>query len=358
MTSFYEDSIFVFGTAPSTRIMKESLSKHLKDKDIFSWSSSYNFCVEEIGIVPKYWSYLDAYGAVMTSSSSAGMPLVNVLQKMGDNKKYTKTLIFSDIVTKTHHNQEQYIGASRLVTSLVNRPLVERVYSDYVSKLFHFAKEANVDFIPTTTYKDLHGTFRTPKSLPHPPFGTSISYLHKLTDFDSFIGSDGKMLVGDYKKCQNKAIKWLNEIDYGQDKFEERFTQEKLILGTNIKMPSECVGDMQRDLMGFWRGAIPKSVKTPHIPMEHQESKLTMCVLPLCYYLGKKNVFLVGFDGIHDNIIYRDDGNIELINMSYKHHLPKAISSFKKLGMNVYSIVPDELTHLNQYMEYVPIESL
>tara|TARA_Y100000310_G_C20487878_1_gene717722 strand:- start:49 stop:942 length:894 start_codon:yes stop_codon:yes gene_type:complete len=297
--------------------MKESLSKHLKGKDIFSWSSSYNFCAEEIGIVPKYWSYIDPHSATGEHS--------NVLQKMGDNKKHTRTLVFSDIVTKTIYNQEQYIGGSELIDKSI--PLEKnRSYANYIKKLYDFSKEANIEFIPSTTYKDLY-------------INTSIVRLNM--PFEGGWFSEWPAYVEEHR---NKTLKWLNEIDYGQDKFEERLTQEKLILGTNIRFPKNF---LQRWGLDHW----------PTIPMEHYESKLTMCVLPLCHYLGKKNVFVVGFDGKQTDG-GRAEISLQLVNMSYEHHLPKAMSSFKKLGMNVYSIVPSELTNLNQYMEYVPIESL
>ena len=91
--------------------------------------------------------------------------------------------------------------------------------------------------------------------------------------------------------------------------------------------------------------------------MNVYESKLTMCILPLCYYLGYKTIYLMGFDGIGGRFF---DSNLKHVS------LPKTSQTFLKRwvgwknlhGMDIINLVPPPMSILNNCLPYQSIEGL
>jgi hypothetical protein len=94
--------------------------------------------------------------------------------------------------------------------------------------------------------------------------------------------------------------------------------------------------------------------------MNLYENKLTMFILPLCYKLGYKEIYLLGFDGkggrfYNKNLKHPDS----ILKTTYKAFLPRWVTSWKEFhNMSIYSVVPDNMSILNNWIPYINIEEI
>jgi len=91
--------------------------------------------------------------------------------------------------------------------------------------------------------------------------------------------------------------------------------------------------------------------------MNLYESKLTMFIFPLCYYLGYKKIYLIGFDGKggrYFNKKLKDDKLIKTMSA----FLPKWLEWEQFHGMKFYSLVESKYTVINAWIPHVQIQTL
>jgi len=115
--------ILVVGPGYSTNIYKKQIVKFVNahpSMGIFSWSMSYTYCLDHLGIEPTYWSFIDPHGALP------------VIDRMVSKGTYTKTiaLLFDPVVTTSYKEQLQHIGTTQMGSC-------KKQYAKYVDKLYH-----------------------------------------------------------------------------------------------------------------------------------------------------------------------------------------------------------------------------
>ena len=91
--------------------------------------------------------------------------------------------------------------------------------------------------------------------------------------------------------------------------------------------------------------------------MNLHQDKLTLAVLPICYWAGFKNIYIVGFDGIGGRYFAKSNvRGIRKVKPSIDHFLPLWNSWKEYHGMTFYSLVPEKECILNKHIEYIPIK--
>ena len=111
--------------------------------------------------------------------------------------------------------------------------------------------------------------------------------------------------------------------------FEERFRKEQMILGTSTD-------------------ATTSRTDGPF------ESKLTYYMFPLIQYMGIKKAFVMGFDAMGGRFWAPE---VPVVNGHNLKYVTDWKEWFAKLDIESYSATPSEHTHLNKFLEYMPLET-
>ena len=135
----------------------------------------------------------------------------------------------------------------------------------------------------------------------------------------------------------------------------------KSLLSSNLPFPTP--EDRFNTSLSLFHSVPFEGIKANH--KNTFESKLTSYVLPIAYYLKAKNVYVLGFD-------HQGKGLNKSRHTVYEKEFPmgKRIKAGERVfniikswcndwveyhGMNIYSIVPPELTRNNEYMKFIDI---
>jgi|7_EtaG_2_1085326.scaffolds.fasta_scaffold09442_4 hypothetical protein len=295
--------LYVFGTGESLLRYKKEI-KSLSDKNTMAFQRFFPMGYKYIGTIPKYWTWLDPY------SATEGLEfLLNLEDTHPEYKKFKDIeILIPHFVVDNYAYFRMYMGTT---------PLKGEKWDRYIESLKAVEERGfKIKVILSTTTKYI-----------------------KLNPYDEpqLIGKD-----------------WLgNNADF-------RFQSKKCVFGTAEYDSDYVIGEKYK-----WG----------------LENKLTSAVYPLAHHLGASRVFTAGFDFFGKRLYDYDEDYIlpeeidETGNVRIRRYGAHAAASDTgkqiSLGfvtkwkewhlyhkMEFFSLVEDDLTLLNQVVDYKSFEEI
>lgn len=257
-------SLIVLGTGESLIRYKDKLKSLMNNCHTLSWGASFDFCIDEIGTTPTYFSFIDPTSAIR--------PIKLIKQ---NNIQDTTILLLSPVVNKSLKVFQTYMEK----TSGPARSNFEK----YLTDLNTACRISNSQEIPCITLKGLH--------LTKDPLAKK-----DLDNTDASLRFEGKRLI-----CGMK-----NNLGLGIHKPGSRY-------------------------------------------MNLYETKLTMFILPICFWLGYEDIYFVGCDGGGGRFFNKRLTDIKLIK-TIDEFFPVWIKWKVYHKMNFFSLVEDRFSILNKYI--------
>lgn len=295
-------NLLLVGTAESTLKKWDDLERFSKDPniEIMCYSNSIELFLKK-GIEPDYWFFVDPTSALDT------LKLINNTYTI-NNKLKTKLLTI-------HHEKGIHVND----TDTLNKY--------FAGDTVRLPLEYWVEF-----WKNLQGARTKIEEVQDLKF-TSIKSINQFPEEFPQLASLGK-------NSRQPKLRFNNE--------------EKIIIFGNSGYPP-AAGSSLKKIYGQGR-AHPYVNKEKYGFMHMTENKMTMVALPVCAFLEVENLYVVGFDSIggrwddpKNNAGVFEDSSFQ------EFYLKEWLEWRKYTNMNIYSIVEDKYTILNNFIEFIPI---
>jgi len=296
-----ENCAVLVGTGTSTVNHAQEIKKAAEaGYPIVAFSNVFSFLLEELKIEPDYWIWIDPH--------SAKDGVVEIARR--DYKIKTTPVILHPIVDTSYEIQKQFIGTT-------DEPWVAAGgYDLYLNHITAIKKKLNCKIVETTTLKNIK----------YYPYNESNK---------DFIGKD---------------------LD--KENWMDRFlTPDIIVLGS---------------LLGSWREKLGSpSHAYVRDGYNYAENKLTSVALPVMQHLQFKEILLVGWDGKgnrwfdidelrkpHPNIEPTYGRGINPNRMFTYENLVTWKQWGKEIGFKVKSLMNDDETIINEWVEHITFEDL
>lgn len=293
-------NILLVGTGESTLKMWDDLARFSKDPnvEIMCYSNSMELFLQR-GIEPDYWFFVDPTSALDT------LKLINNVYTQ--NKKLKTKLL------TIHHEKGTHIGDIGTLNKYFAGDTV-RLPLEYWTEFWENLQMARPKFseVRDLKYASIKSINQNPEEFP------------KLASLG--------------ENSRQPSLRFNNE-------------ENIIIFGSSGYPPA--AEPYLRKIYSQGR-AFPYVNKEKYGFMHMTENKMTMVALPVCAHIGFNNVYIVGFDGIGGR--WDDPKNSAGVfeDSSFQEFYLKEWVEWKKYtNMNIYSIVEDKYTILNNFIEYV-----
>jgi len=296
-------NLLLVGTGESTLKKWNDLERLSKDPniEIMCYSNSMELFLKR-GIEPDYWFFVDPTSALDT------LKLIN--------DTYTEHKKLKTKLMTVHHEKGIHIYDTKTLNKYFAGDRV-RLPLEYWKSFWDELRlaHARIESIENLNFTSIKSINQNPDEFPE-------------------LASLGK-------NSRQPQLRFKNE--------------QKIIIFGNAGYPP---GAESRMRAFYARGLVRPYINKPKYGFMHMtENKMTMVALPACAHLGAENVYVVGFDGKGGR--WDDPKNSAGVaeDSSLQEFYLKEWLSWKSFtNMNLYSVVEDEYTILNNYLDYVPLK--